>query len=286
MKAFLINLDRAADRREHMLAELARLTPEIEVERAMSVDIKDPNWKAPDWIVPGRWKSDRWSLGPSDIEIFRSHIDSWETIAASGEPGLVLEDDLLFSEDFADAIKLLAETPVKGIVRLDGVDQPLILERSSHKFGQFNLSLVGSLAASAAAYMLDAETAAELVRTVRVERTVDDYLFDPTPSDRGARGHGLPIYQLEPVIAIQAQFGHFADAQKEIPDFLLATKRVDAQNRKSREYLGPLPYRLRKEVLRTLFRRRKAKRISSIGERGGRWALPVLSADLRWDGKA
>jgi GR25 family glycosyltransferase involved in LPS biosynthesis len=283
VKLFLINLDRADDRRDHMMNELSRLVPDVLVERAMCIDIKTPGWSAPAFVTPGRWRSDRWSLGSSDIEIFRSHIDCWEKIAASGETGVVLEDDLLFSDDFASAILKLEAAQVRGIVRLDGVGRPLILEKAAKHLDGFTLCPVGSLAASAGAYMLDPRTAAELVDKARIERTVDDFLFDPTPSDRGARGHGLTILQLEPVITIQAQFGKFADPMREVPSFLEATKRVDARKRKSRVYLGPWPYRVRKELLRALYRRRLSQRIQSAISYGGRWTAPDLCPDLIWD---
>lgn len=283
MKAYLINLDRAADRRNHMMTELSRLVPDVPVERAMCVDIKAPGWSAPAFVKPGRWRSDRWSLGPSDIEIFRSHMDCWEKIAASGKAGVVLEDDLLFSDRFAGAIRKLEAAQMRGIMRLDGVSRPLILEKAATHLDNFTLCPVGSLAASAAAYMLDPETAAELVDDAMIERTVDDYLFDPVPSDRGARGHGLTILQLEPVVAIQAQFGKFTDPKREVPSFLQTTKRVDAQKRKSRAYLGPWPYRVRKEMLRVQNRRRLIRRTQSAISNGGRWTVPDLSPDLSWN---
>ncbi len=249
----------------------------------MCVDIKAPGWAAPTFVRPGRWKSDRWSLGPSDIEIFRSHIDCWEKIAASGEAGVVLEDDLLFSDDFARAISELKAVQVRGLVRLDGINRPQILKKAVMHLDKFTLCPVGSLVASAAAYMLDPKTAAELVAKVKIERTVDDYLFDPTSSDRGAKGHNLTILQLEPIVTVQAQFGKYADQRREVPHFLKTTKRVDAPKRKSRIYLGPWPYRVRKEILRAIYRRRLSQRIEGVISNGGRWDKPDLCADLIWD---
>jgi GR25 family glycosyltransferase involved in LPS biosynthesis len=39
-------------------------------------------------------------FSPSDIEIFKSHIDCWKKISLSGEVGIVLEDDLIFFKEF------------------------------------------------------------------------------------------------------------------------------------------------------------------------------------------
>ena len=282
MKGYLINLDRASDRRDYMVGMLSRLVPDMVIERAMNVDIKAANWAPPTFIQPGRWKSDRWSLGPSDIEIFRSHIDCWEKISTSGEAGLVLEDDLLFSKNFPQAIEQLKSVRPRGIVRLDGVASPMILRKCVTQMTGFTLCPVGSLTASAAAYMLDPQTAAGLVANVKIERTVDDYLFDPTPQDRGAKGHDLPILQLEPIVAIQAQFGQFSDPEQVIPAYLKATKRTDTSTRKSQIYTGPRVYRLRKELLRALYRYRLTRRVKNVIVDGGRWGIADLSPDLHW----
>lgn len=283
MQAYLINLDRARDRRDYILSELSRLLPDMTVERAMCVDIKAKDWAPPSFVKPGRWNSDRWSLTPSDIEIFRSHIDCWEKIAASGQPGLVLEDDLLFANDFGRVVQQLEHKGIRGIVRLDAVQTSLVLGTPQPIGDGCVLTPAKSLAASAAAYMLDPQTAAALVRDVRIERTVDDFLFDPTPKDRGARGHGLPIMQMEPAVAIQAQFGSFSGAEREIPEFLKMTKRTDVKTRKDRSYIGPPLYRLRKELLRFAYRFRLSGRIKSAEQQGGRWGIPALHADLSWD---
>lgn len=282
MKIYLINLDRAVDRREHMMQELSRLTPDLDVERALCVDIKAEGWSAPSSIKPGRWKSDRWSLSSSDIEIFRSHIDCWEKIAASGEAGLILEDDLLFAESFTDAIGSLRKNNPLGIIHLDATPTPFLMGAIEQQMGGFTLRAIESLTASAAAYYMCAETASRLIENVDIERTVDDFLFDPTPSDRGARGHGLPILQLEPIVAVQAQFATYSKAERAVPSFLEVTKRDDVSSRKNREFVGPLPYRLRKEILRSLYRPRLKKRIQSATLDGGRWDSAELPEDFTW----
>jgi|GEM_PF-2642082 len=283
MKIYLINLDRAEDRRKHMMDELSRYLPDVLVERAMCLDIKRPDWSVPDFITPGRWKSDRWSLGPSDIEIFRSHLDCWEKIAKSGEVGIVLEDDLLFAADFADGVKKVDVNKLHGILRLDGLNRPILLEKPIAIFGNFTVSPVASIAASAAAYMLDPKTAAELAQTAVIERTVDDYLFDPTPDVRGARGHNFPVLQLEPVITVQAQFGTYSDRTRKVPSFLENTKRVDVHKRKDKAFTGPLLYRLRKEVMRFKYKKQLKQRIEQNKSAGGRWGSPDLCPDLIWE---
>jgi GR25 family glycosyltransferase involved in LPS biosynthesis len=282
MKAYLINLDRAQDRRDYMLGELERLAPNLQVERALSVDIRDPDWAPPaDW-TPGRWRSDRWSLPPSDIEIFRSHMDGWKKIAEDGKPGLVLEDDLLFSETFPQALDTLMAAAPSGIIRLDGVRTRLLMEKPQPLSANLSISCMRSVAPSCAAYFIDPRTAAALVAAARIDRHVDDYLFDPVRANHAHGGHGIDAYQLEPVICLQAQFGGFAAPDRVVPAFLKQTKRVDNTRRRDQRYVGPLVFRVWKEVLRF----RKKQMLKRLGREviasGGRLADAIISRDLTW----
>lgn len=282
MNAYLINLDRATERRDYMISTLKELWPELRVQRALAVDIKSPDWVAPREYQPGAWKSDRWALGASDIEIFRSHLDSWKKIAVSGKTGIVLEDDLLFSIRFRSSVECLLEQPLSGIVRLDGLSSKLLLETPNFLTPDVYVSRVRSLAPSSAAYLLSSEAAASLVSQAWIARTVDDFLFDPFPTDRGTRGHDLPIWQLEPAPCTQAQFGTFTSPDKKVPAFLKVTERKDLDTRKDSAIAGPPLYRLRKEALRFLRRRREAARIKQIVGAGGRIEPARPAEGLHW----
>lgn len=283
MKIYLINLERSVDRRNHMLSELSELAPGITITRAACRDIKDANWSIPKDIKKGRWSSDRWALSPSDIEIFKSHIDCWKKISLSGEIGIVLEDDLIFSKSFTKIIESLKTKNLNGIIRLDGVNLPLLMSKPITISNEFSISKVNSIAASAAAYAVDSYTAEKLISNIRVERTLDDYLFDPKPSDRGARGHMLPIYQIEPITLVQAQFGNYSDKSSKIPDFLKITKRVDVKRRRSKFLQGPILYRFKKQILRMVYKNRLKKYKKDITNKGGEWKVPTLSNDLSWN---
>ena len=283
MKIYLINLERSVDRRNYMLSELSKLAPNITINRAACRDIKDTNWSIPKDIQDGRWRSDRWALSPSDIEIFKSHIDCWKKISLSGEIGIVLEYDLIFSKSFTKIIKSLKTKNLNGIIRLDGVNLPLLMSKPITISNEFSISKVNSIAASAAAYAVDSCTAEKLISNIRVERTLDDYLFDPKPSDRGARGHMLPIYQIEPITLVQAQFGNYSDKSSKIPDFLKITKRVDVKRRRSKSLRGPILYRFKKQILRMVYKNRLKKYKKDITNKGGEWKVPTLSNDLSWN---
>ena len=283
MKIYLINLERSVDRRNYMLSELSKLGPNITINRAACRDIKDTNWSIPKDIQDGRWCSDRWALSPSDIEIFKSHIDCWKKISLSGEIGIVLEDDLIFSKSFTKIIESLKANNLNGIIRLDGVNLPLLMSKSNKICNEFSISKINSIAASAAAYALDSNTAGKLISNIRVERTLDDYLFDPNPSDRGAKGHSLPIYQIEPITLVQAQFGNYSDKSCKIPDFLKITKRIDVKRRRSKSFRGPVLYRFKKQILRMVYKNRLKKYKKDLINKGGEWKVPDLSNDLSWN---
>ncbi|SDX65935.1 glycosyltransferase family 25 protein [Allgaiera indica] len=282
MQAFLINLDRATERRAYMLGELKRLWPELVVNRALAVDIKAPDWQPPARYRPGKWRSDRWALGPSDIEIFRSHLDCWEKIARSDQPGLVLEDDLLFSEQFRTSVEKMVQHPHPGVIRLDGLSRSLLLEAPIAICQDVGISRLRSLAPSSAAYLLWPQAAQALVSTAWIARTVDDFLFDPYPADRGTRGHGLPVWQFEPAPCTQAQFGGYEGAERSIPECLRITERKDTVIRKNRRLKGPLLYRLRKEFLRIRQRRLEAARVRRIVADGGRHCPAQPAPGLSW----
>ena len=266
-----------------MLSKLNELAPNVPVERALCIDIKNVDWAMPDNIRPGYWSSDRWRLGPSDIEIFRSHMDCWKRISKSGELGIVLEDDLIFSENFKEIINVMDKKELNGIFRLDGVAVPLLMNKQEKINKNFSVSKIDSIAPSAAAYVLDPITAENLIESAKVDRTLDDYLFDPTPIDRRIKGHGLLVYQIEPVVAVQAQFGTYSEKLHYIPNFLKLTKRNDVKQRKSKFLKGPILYRLRRELMRKIYKYRLKKRKKNIIARNGAWRKPKLSKDLSWD---
>jgi hypothetical protein len=51
------------------------------------------------------------------------------------------------------------------------------MSKSNKICNEFSISKINSIAASAAAYALDSNTAGKLISNIRVERTLDDYLF-------------------------------------------------------------------------------------------------------------
>ena len=281
MIAILISLERAAERRALFVEAIQRLSPGVEIRRARAVDVSSPDWTVPEGYSDPNWASDRWALRPSDIEIFLSHKDAWEQLAESGQGGFVFEDDVLFSESFGGAAATLDAASPEGIIKIDGLGSPHLLG-PIEAAGQLTLRRVEAYLPSAAAYYLSAETARKLSASARIERTVDDYLFDPYPEERGSAGHGLAIYQLDPAITVQGQFGTYSDLGRSVPDFVASTKRSDLAKRKSRVLAGPVHYRILKEWRRWRARKAFARRKDRVLASGGVFQPPVAPDDLRW----
>ncbi|MRS02288.1 glycosyltransferase family 25 protein [bacterium] len=120
LKIFVLNLDRAPQRRKIMLDRLAALALEAEILSA--VDGKELN--AAD-LLPGTERK----LTPGEIGCYLTHVNSWKTIIQRGlSHAIVLEDDVILSPKLMalaeevialgmpfDVVRLSALFPIRGI---------------------------------------------------------------------------------------------------------------------------------------------------------------------------
>jgi glycosyl transferase, family 25 len=119
-KIFMLNLDRATQRREIMLDRLSVLGLEAEVLSAVDGRMLD----AAD-LPPGT----ELGLSPGEIGCYLSHVNSWKTVIQRQlSYAIVLEDDVIISANLMDvveeitnlnipfdAVRLSALFPVRGI---------------------------------------------------------------------------------------------------------------------------------------------------------------------------
>ena len=119
-KIFILNLDRATQRRKTMLDRLATLGLEAEILSAVDGRLLDAA-DLPPGTEPG--------LSPGEIGCYLSHVNSWKTVIQRElSYAIVLEDDVIISpnlmnvvEEVAaldipfDAVRLSALLPVRGI---------------------------------------------------------------------------------------------------------------------------------------------------------------------------
>lgn len=119
MDIFVINMERATERREHILAHLrdlglkAEILPAVEGARVL-----------PEALPPGTHPD----LSAGEIGCYLSHVRFWETVVARGlDHAIVLEDDVRCSPNLMeivhqvlasgvpfDAVRLSALRPIRG----------------------------------------------------------------------------------------------------------------------------------------------------------------------------
>ena len=223
MKVFVLNLERAPERRRAMLSQVREHALDAEILSAVD-GAKIDRASLP----PGT----RASLSSGEVGCYLSHLCAWQTVVSRGlDHAIILEDDVIISpalkravEEIAalelpfDAVRLSALRPVRGIpvASLSGGVQ-LVLPTKNPSGAQ------GYLVSQAGAKRL-------LVQLAVPQKPVDDAFDDYWK-------HGLCIPVLHPSLveedsALSSTIGHRADSHP--PKTLLRhlTRVVEAQRRK------------------------------------------------------
>lgn len=268
MKLFVINLDRVPERWTFVRDQfhMAGLTEGI--ERISATDAQAADFLAPGY-APHSWR-DRWELTPGEQAIFESHRKLWHSIARDHpDGGVICEDDILVSRDFASVLRVLPEMR-SGLVKLDGVN-------AARRYGPVRpeaglaVRAILETAPSAACYYVSQGAAGALLEASRTYcETLDDFLFSPQTV--------VPPVQVWPAVAVQ---GMFCDPESDTVPQLIAQSERSPQGNTRSAHKGPASYRLLKEARRMhqrLTRRFGAdKRLSA---RGGLTGWPPLAEDL------
>jgi glycosyl transferase, family 25 len=200
MKAYCINLDRSADRLEHMTQQFDRLG--ITFERVAGVDGDHPD------VAAEAAQALPTALGPRisahAYACFQSHRKAWGQLVASGESyGLVLEDDLLLAEGFSDYLKEGWVPSDADLVRLETFRTRTHLDANPcYAVGLRQMFRLRSSHLGAGCYILSARVALRLLKQTEVVRdAVDEVLF----SETSELFSDLVIYQMVPAPAVQAK---------------------------------------------------------------------------------
>lgn len=207
MLRFVINLDRATDRMDHMRSAIASLG--IDVERVSAVDgkkLSPENLKALQTPIHDISKiiCPR-TLTSGEVGAFLSHQECWRRLVNSDQQwALILEDDLAFSPR-AKTYFATTEWIPSGI---DLVQFFLFRKNWTAKVDKKIINLVNGDSLShpykpspvgAQAYVISrnaAENALKLSRTIMAP--VDEFLFNPV-SDFARM---FPVYRLNPAVVI------------------------------------------------------------------------------------
>lgn len=163
MRAYVINMDRSVERMRRMDHMLRKL--DLAYVRVPAVD-------AASFAYSG-------SLQLPQLSNFLSHQRCWKLISESREPGIVLEDDVVFAANF-DALlrdpKLVP--PGVDLVRLEACPWKAVVTLARRKVNEgYALHRLAGTTVGAAAYIVTDRFAAWLVENVRIENTLADLVL-------------------------------------------------------------------------------------------------------------
>jgi glycosyl transferase family 25 len=177
LSTYLINLDRAGDRRKRMSWLLARHG--LVFERVQAVDGNDIQLPSP--FFDERGYLERHGRRPNRAEIgcYLSHVEcARRLLESSFEHALILEDDLDFDEELLDTLSAaLDQAGSWDLLRLSSVN-------SGHKFpvlqlsGKHSLALALTREKGSGAYVINRRAAEWIVTALLPMRLPYDLAFD------------------------------------------------------------------------------------------------------------
>ncbi len=253
----VINLDRRPDRMEYMAAALDRLG--LPYTRIPAVDARDP---ANDWLidgVPARITGIRMRRG--EHATHASHCAAWEDARVRGlDAVVVLEDDAVISDDFADLMTLDWIPEDADLVKLEAYWGEIELgpvagkpfpERTLHRLHSVHLGTAGTLITASGLKKLE-----QLMAPETISDPVDRAIFDKhSPVSKA-----LTIYQIVPAMVRQAEFFSTPDTSRVRTSDLAAGR--DAETNNGAAYGNPhsLGRRARRMALRVRARLKGRRR--------------------------
>jgi glycosyl transferase family 25 len=162
MRAYLINLDAATDRRAFMEKALAALR--FPVTRISAVDGRTLARPIPDYDEAKYHRRHGRTTKPGEIGCYLSHVFAWRAFLATGDAyGLMCEDDLVLGPDLEKVIDLaLPHAAHWNILRLSalGEGHPASVLRLD---SQYSLAVNLGRLKGTGAYLIDRRGAATLV---------------------------------------------------------------------------------------------------------------------------
>lgn len=207
MKIYCINLDRHAQRMERM----EKLLHGLAFERIAAVDgqtLAGPDRR--DKTIPATAET----LTRFERACLASHRLAWMRLLESNDAfACVIEDDLVFSPDFADFIRDESWIPANStVIKLETFYEQVVLSQKSIPACGRELAELRSLHNGSGAYLVSRRGAEQLLAaTVSLALPVDVAMFDPMFSRSFA-----PVWQLIPALCVQAQHDRRAMTLEEL----------------------------------------------------------------------
>lgn len=190
MMAYVINLERSTDRRQHIEAQLAKASVAYEIVPA--IDGRQLDLSGPQLVRPGEpneWHSPLWATTwalPGVAGCALSHLLVCERILTSGDgQALVLEDDVILMPDLTEVLDALTEHLSGAEVALLNFDSQerscgLSSSGATPLPGRRSLALPLDVAAplSAAGYVITREACRRMLEQMTPARAKpDDWAF-------------------------------------------------------------------------------------------------------------
>jgi len=171
--AYLINLARAAARRVKMQTQLARLNLPYILFPGVDGRAEEPRLLANTDIDAFKRNMGREIL-IGGIGCYHSHLGVWEAFLATGRPhALVMEDDVVFHDDFLPATRLAMQASAHwDLLKLNRIRAKLPIAQGC--IGPYRLNAYLGPNTGTGAYLINRATAATLLPAMRqVTRATD-----------------------------------------------------------------------------------------------------------------
>ncbi len=173
---WLINLPRSVERRAAMEVQLEKLGLNFRLFEA--VNGRD-DWEklAPSIDIPAFERNVGRRVMPGEIGCYHSHLGVWrELLAGDAMVGLVLEDDVIFHDDFVDAVNAaLAVVDKWDIVKLNHIRAKFPVAKVD--IGHWHLSGFRGAFTGTGAYLITQDAARRMLdRSLPIVRPIDHEL--------------------------------------------------------------------------------------------------------------
>lgn len=173
LSTWLISLPRATERRAKMDEQLERLPFSYSVFAGVDGKAREAELlETTDVDAFERNMGRKILIG--EIGCYNSHLGVWRQFLATGKPvALVMEDDVVFHDDFVEAVDLALEAEAQwDFLKLNCIRAKLPV--SQGKIGSYTLNAYVGPATGFGAYLIKRETAEKLLsKCIPVTRAID-----------------------------------------------------------------------------------------------------------------
>ncbi|MDF1621761.1 glycosyltransferase family 25 protein [Pseudothioclava nitratireducens] len=236
LKVYLINLDRATERLARMTYRLNAVP--LAFERVPAVDGRSLTFPTPDFselsfkLLHGRRRI------PSEVGCYLSHVEcARRLLATDARYALILEDDVAFSDDFAEVLEAAVACSASwDILRLSELNTGPKLPYAP-LIGQRNLAVALLREKGAGAYVINRRAAEWFVKRLVPMRLSWDIAFD-----------------LEYLSGLRASFVYPVPADQRTETVSQIQNDVRSAKLPRWRYLSVLPYRAYLESTRVVMR--------------------------------